>query len=202
MKTKILLFAIFTQTLFIGCVRFTKSESAVTKGITYENVEEGWEFKNNEWYYYGEKINLSPVIYTSIETIDSTSIVNLSTKNYKIKLHTQSTGLYETSEPNWKWDEKGWSCNGNHVKSFPPSFTRKITKTVVNEDLIKSKKTITIDDSYQVKDKKWVWGIKENCWILDGAITNLLPPYMMIKFTKKEITQPDFSIIKIFNKKQ
>jgi len=201
MKTKILIIAFFTQTIFIGCVRFTKSESTVTKGFAYENVEEGWEFKNNEWYYYGEKINLSPVIYTSIETIDSTCVVNLSKKSYKTRLHTQSTGFYETSEPNWKWDDTGWNCNGIHVKSFPPSFTRKITKTTVNEDLIKSKKTITIDDSYQVKDQKWVWGIKENCWLLDGNITNLLPPYMMIKSTKKEITQPYFSI-KIFNTKQ
>jgi len=202
MKIKILFVVFFSQILFMGCVNYYNSGSIVSKSIDRENIENGWEYKNNGWYYYDEPVNLSPIIYNFTETIDSTCVYNLIKKHFKIKVHTQSTGFYETSEHGWKWDDKGWSYKEKQVKSFPPSFSRKITQEVVIEDLIRgkkmNKKKITIDDFYQVQNKSWTWGIEENCWLLDDSITNLLPPYVMVKSTKQEITPPNFNI-GIFN---
>ena len=188
MKRQILLTVILQQVLLTGCIQYT--ESVVSKSAVYENIENGWKYENNKWYYYDKEVNFSPAIYSAVETIDSTYKFNQSTKKHKKKVSTNSTGFYETSEPYWKWDNGGWSYKGNHIVSIPPSFTRKITKTAVTDDLIKnkteSKNTIMIEEFYQVTNQRWSWGAEENAWLLDGNVTDLLPPYSVKKTTKEK----------------
>ena len=200
MKTRSLLAVFLTISLFIGCVQYNKSSSTVSKDINRENIEADWDYKNNKWYYYDNEVNFSPAIFSIIETLDSTSVVNGISKKYKKRIDTKSTGFYETSEPGWKWDTDGWSYNENLIKSFPPSFKRKISQTVVTENLIKEKKTITIEESFRVNNQRWTWGAEENSWLLDGNVTDSLPTFSEIKSTKTVTTSPKVSV-EMYNKK-
>ncbi|WP_148038843.1 hypothetical protein [Proteiniphilum sp. X52] len=189
MKTSIVILLLFVTT-YMEVYSQTVTHSSESderiissEKIEYLNMEEGWAQEKKVWYYYGNRIMVVPVSYILRETIDSTYISNGTEIKIRITNYEESSGSYQTSEDGWAWENGIWTFNGDTVRSYPPSFTKKaqVGKMKIDSDDRKTIQTNKIEEFYRIDDEKWTWDSNRKMWFYDNVDIHKLPKYKIIK---------------------
>ncbi|WP_313381513.1 hypothetical protein [Proteiniphilum saccharofermentans] len=166
-------------------IHSSKSDERIisSEKIEYLNMEVGWAQEKKVWYYYGNRIMVTPVSYTLIETTDSTYMSNGKEIKIRIEIREESSGSYQTSEDGWKWNNGIWIFSGDTVRSYPPSFTKKghVRKKRIDNDGRKTIQTAEIEEFYRIDSEKWTWSSDRRIWLYDNIDVHKLPKYKIIK---------------------
>lgn len=192
MKTNIVIFLLFVIT-YSGVhsqSTFNPSKSSEciisSEQTEYLSIEKGWVREKKLWYYYGNQIMVTPVFYALVETIDSTYVSNEIETKTRIEISEESSGAYQSTEDGWKWNDETWTFNGDAVRSYPPSFTRKskVERVIVDNESQETTQQNDIEEFYQIEDEKWTWDENKKIWLYDNVYIQKLPKY---KITQSRI---------------
>jgi hypothetical protein len=113
-----------------------------TEVITmYETSESGWQWKNNKWYFDGEKTDYFPPSYVYIreKKINTADFDCRKTMNPPVFSTTESKEeeYYEIKNSHWKWNgkTKSWQNGKQRLKKEKISYSKVKTTTSTTNTL-------------------------------------------------------------------
>lgn len=194
LTTFIFLSLFINHTSFIAAQN-SESYTVISKIIVkkkYQDVDiQKWKEIDGDWLYNGQKIGISPLFYIySHDTIHTVEDIK-GIKQLMCKTETKSsTGYYTTQEPDWEWNKTDttWYYKNTRLDTYPRTFTKIAIEITENSDCSGSnslKKTIRIEEDYNISSPLWTWDAEDKVWLYENHKTPELPHYTVERSIKK-----------------